>query len=83
MHGHDGSVRIHQDARLWIARLGPGQRASLELEPGRGAWVHVAEGEVALGGRALGAGDGAALEEEPSIELVAGARANVLLFNLA
>jgi hypothetical protein len=81
--GRDGSLRVHQDARLWIARLEKGQKASLELAPGRGAWVHVAEGELSLGGKPLKTGDGAALEAESSLELLASSAASALIFDLA
>src|SRR5919206_3542495 len=62
--GSDGSVRIHQDARLYLGLLGPGERASHPLAPGRAAWVQVARGEATVNGQALRAGDGAAIEGE-------------------
>src|SRR5712672_3239295 len=42
--GRDDSIAIHQDADLWIARLGDGKKVSHHVAPGRHAWVHVAEG---------------------------------------
>jgi Quercetinase C-terminal cupin domain len=38
---------------------------------------------VSLSGRTLGAGDGAALTDEPALEISATAPAEVLLFDLA
>lgn len=82
--GADGSLTIHQDARIFGALLAEGERVAHELAPGRGAWVQVARGAVELGGQLLAAGDGAAVEGErefvlrgvePSSEL--------LLFDLA
>jgi redox-sensitive bicupin YhaK (pirin superfamily) len=43
----------------------------------------VARGAVALNGQALAAGDGAAVEAEPALELRASGDAEVLLFDLA
>lgn len=64
--GRDGALRIHQDAKLYGSVLTPGARVSLDLEPGRFAWVQVARGEVVLGGeQRLSAGDGASLESGP------------------
>src|SRR5207302_196173 len=68
--GRDGAVTIHQDADLYAGILGQGERAELELRPGRHAWVHLARGKLTLNGQALEAGDGAALSGEPRIELV-------------
>jgi redox-sensitive bicupin YhaK (pirin superfamily) len=80
--GRDGSVSIHQDADLWLARLSGGVGATHTLKRGRHAWVQVAEGEVTLNGQTLRAGDGAALSEETALTLTANAAAQVLLFDL-
>lgn len=80
--GRDGSMSINQDADLLLARLDAGQKASHRLGAGRGAWVHVAEGEVTVNGEALRAGDAVALEGEPAIELAGVKRGQVLIFDL-
>jgi len=68
---------------VWCAELDGAERATLPLRPGRGAWVQVARGEVAVNGRRLAAGDGAALEGEAGVELDGGRGAEVLVFDLA
>ena len=80
--GRDGSIAIHQDADLWLAKLDPGNRLTHELAPRRNAWVHVAEGEVSLNGKALATGDAAAVSQEQLLEIGATAPAQVLLFDL-
>jgi redox-sensitive bicupin YhaK (pirin superfamily) len=82
--GRDGSVTIHQDARLLIGLLGQGERARHALAPGRSAWVHVARGAVSLDGQRLGAGDGAAVMDEAALELAGAGQepAEVLVFDL-
>jgi hypothetical protein len=80
--GRDGSIAIHQDADLWLAKLGPGDRVTHKLASGRHAWVHVAEGEVSLNDERLDGGDAAALSEKSAIELSATKPAQVLLFDL-
>lgn len=80
--GRQGSLTIHQDADVWCAELDGAERASLPLRAGRGAWVQVARGEVEVNGRRLTAGDGAALEGEPGVELARGRGAEVLVFDL-
>jgi len=80
--GRDGSIAIHQDADLWLARLGEGNRVTHRLAPGRHAWVHVAEGEVSLNGKTLRGGDAAAVSDEGALELNGIKPAQVLLFDL-
>src|SRR2546426_1820538 len=80
--GRDGSIAIHQDADLWLAKLDAGNRVTHKLTPGRNAWVHVAEGEVSLNGKQLSGGDAAAISEESALELSANKPSQVLLFDL-
>lgn len=42
-HGTDGAVTIHQDVRLYAAKLAPGQEIIQDLPDGPHAWLHVAE----------------------------------------
>lgn len=78
--GRDGSVTIHQDARVYAARLN-GAEVTHALAPKRRAWVQVARGEVMLNGQRLAAGDGAAVENATKLQL-AGQGAEFLLFDL-
>ncbi|MBI3880040.1 MAG: pirin family protein [Verrucomicrobia bacterium] len=80
--GRDGSIAIHQDVELFLARLGRGDAVTHALAPKRHAWIHVAEGEVDLNGETLAAGDAAALSEEREARLSAKSAAQVLLFDL-
>ncbi len=80
--GRDDSIAINQDADMYLAKLNAGDSVRHSLKPGRHAWVQVAEGEVKLNGRALKAGDAAALSEELGFELLADMPAQVLLFDL-
>ncbi len=81
--GADGSVTIHQDARLYATLLAPGEEVSHALAPGRHAWVHVARGKASLNGQPLEAGDGAAISGEERVALRGDGHAEVLLFDLA
>jgi quercetin 2,3-dioxygenase len=73
----------HQDARLFIANLGPGERAGHRIEPSRGIWMQLARGIIALNGTEMREGDGAAVEDEPAIEIEAETEAELLVFDLA
>ena len=80
--GRDGSIAIHQDADLLIARLEEGQGVSHSLAPGRAAWLHVATGDVTVNGKKLNGGDAAAIDGAAVIEVKANSNAQVLLFDL-
>jgi len=80
--GREGSVTIHQDATIHLARLDEGASVAHRLEPGRGAWLQVARGIVALNDTEMREGDGAAVEGEPELRIEALTDAEVLLFDL-
>ena len=80
--GEDGAVDINQDARLYAAILDAGQEVTHRLAPGRGAWLQVARGNVALNGTALSPGDGAAIEDEEELRIASSDGAEILLFDL-
>src|ERR1041385_2295941 len=77
--GRDNSIRINQDADVFVARFAGGDAAKHQLKPGRHAWVQVAEGEVKLNRQQLGPGDGAALSEESALEFAAQKPAQALV----
>lgn len=78
----DGSLHIHQDAKLYIGKFGSGTRGSLDLETGRNAWVHVIEGAAIVNGERLETGDGAAISDPGGVD-VEGDNGLVLVFDLA
>jgi len=80
--GRAGSIRINQDADLWLAKFSNSEVLTHELRPNRHAWVQVAEGSVELNGRELSAGDGAAISQESRLQLAGSGQAQVLLFDL-
>ena len=81
--GADGSMTIHQDARLYLASLLPGQKVSHKIEPGRAAWVQVLRGQASSFENDLDAGDGLAITDENTVAVRATTASEVLLFNLA
>jgi len=81
--GANGSVRIHQDARMYVALVDGAEAIEQTLDPARRTYVHVARGEVEVNGRKLGAGDAAMLSHENQLSLKQGRDAEVLAFDLA
>jgi redox-sensitive bicupin YhaK (pirin superfamily) len=80
--GRDGSIAIHQDADLYLAKLDADQNVTHKLASGRHAWLHVAEGEVTLNGQTLSGGDAVAVSSERALELRGAKPSQVLLFDL-
>ena len=81
--GRDGSVTIRTDAALYVSLLGAGAKVSHALAAGRGAWVQVARGSVAVGDITLAEGDGLQATDERALEIVGkAAESEILLFDL-
>ena len=80
--GRDGSVTIHQDARLYAAKLDGTQAVTHTLATGRLGYVHVARGTLRLNGTPLETGDGARIENESQLRFEQSRGAEVLLFDL-
>lgn len=80
--GRDGSISIHQDAEVNVAKLPNGGVVEYPFAAGRSGWVQLIDGELAVNGEKLGAGDGAAISGEAQVRLEAGTGAHFLFFDL-
>lgn len=82
---HDGSLRIHQDARIYLAQLTPAQQIKYDLPANRHAWLQVLRGQVVFADHTLRAGDGAAISQQTEPLQVAAheTSAEIMLFDLA
>ncbi len=80
--GSDGSVTVHQDARIYAAIVDGEDVIEQPLTPGRGAYLQVARGGLTVNGIALEQGDALQISDESSIRLSEGKDAEVLLFDL-
>ena len=78
----EGSVLIHQDARLYAGLFDGPEEANLVVDAGRRLYVHVARGAVTANGIALAAGDALKVTDESQLRLSAGREAEVLVFDL-
>jgi len=80
--GADGSVTIHQDARLYAGLFDGAERATHTLAPGRKAYLHLVRGKLTVNGTPLEAGDALKLTGVSEVTLENGAGAEALLFDL-
>ncbi|MFO0947558.1 MAG: pirin family protein [Planctomycetota bacterium] len=79
----EGSLAIHQDARIYLSRLDEGAGVTHPLKEGRHAWLQILRGEVTVDGDVLAAGDGVAFSEEEAVSITANRESEILLFDLA
>ena len=80
--GRDGSVMVHQDARVYAALIDGAERISHPLAAGRSAYVHVARGKVTVNSQPLVAGDALKAGSESTLVMENGGQAEVLLVDL-
>ena len=78
----EGSVLIHQDARIYAGLFDAGETAQLGVSPNRRVYVHVARGSVHVNGTKLETGDALKLTDTAELSLHDGAGAEVLVFDL-
>jgi len=78
----DGSISIHQDADVNVARLGKSAELEYQFAAGRAGWVQLIDGELTVNGAKLAAGDGAAISDEERVRLTAVSDAHFLFFDL-
>jgi hypothetical protein len=80
--GADGSVTIHQDARIYAGLFDGAERATQVLAPGRKAYLHLVRGKLTVNGTPLEAGDALKMAGVSAAVLAEGAAAEVLFFDL-
>ena len=77
-----GSLLIHQDARVYAGLFDGAETADLQVQPGRRIYVHVARGSLLANGVALEAGDALRITGGTHLHVDGGCDAEVLVFDL-
>ena len=80
--GAEGSVLIHQDARLHAGLFDGAEAARLAIGAGRRVYVHLVRGRLTVNGTALAAGDALKLTDTAVVDMAQGDDAEVLVFDL-
>lgn len=81
--GRDGSVKVHQDVRLYASLLDDGRSLDLDVEPGRHLWLHLAEGRARVNELDLEAGDAISTSDPGRVTVEGVENAHFLAFDLA
>jgi redox-sensitive bicupin YhaK (pirin superfamily) len=80
----EGSLLIHQDAKIFLAMLDKDVEVQHEIARSRHAWLQVLRGNVSVDGHQLSAGDGAAVSDESSLSVRSATDGSeIMLFDLA
>jgi quercetin 2,3-dioxygenase len=77
-----GSLLIHQDARLYAGLFTDSEQAELTVKQGRRIYVHAARGVLSANGQRLEAGDALRITDTATLRLNGGHDAEVLVFDL-
>lgn len=77
------SLKIHQDTRIYLAKLDADKTVTHRPVSRRHAWLQVLRGELILNGIPLTTSDGAAVSEEERLTIQATTDAEIMLFDLA
>jgi redox-sensitive bicupin YhaK (pirin superfamily) len=80
--GAEGSVTVHQDARMYAGLFDGAESAQLDVKAGRRLYVHLVRGELTVQGTRLRTGDALKLTEVTRLEIRDGSDAEVLVFDL-
>jgi redox-sensitive bicupin YhaK (pirin superfamily) len=66
-----GPVKVHQDARVFVSRLGSGTALDQKIPAGFGWYLYCIEGGISVNGEQLSTGDAAKIVEEDEVRLEA------------
>jgi hypothetical protein len=78
----DGSLLIHQDARVYAGLFTGPETADFHAAAGRRMYVHLARGALTVNGVALAAGDALQITRHSDLHIEQGQDAEVLVFDL-
>jgi redox-sensitive bicupin YhaK (pirin superfamily) len=78
----EGSLLIHQDARVYAGLFNGAETADLDVRRGRRIYVHVARGSLLANGVALDAGDALRITDGTHLHIESGRDGEVLVFDL-
>lgn len=78
----DDTLKIHQDANIFVGIFEKGQTLSIPTSKKRAFWIQMVKGSLNLNNMALNKGDGAAIENEEVLNFTFHESTEFLLFDL-
>ncbi len=80
--GRDGSVLIHQDAKVYATIIQGGDNIEYKIATSRTIYIHIASGHLVVNGMELSAGDALKMTNENLVTMGQTNNAELLLFDL-
>jgi redox-sensitive bicupin YhaK (pirin superfamily) len=80
--GENGSITLHEDARIFGGRFHESERMELQMPRNRRAYLHVVRGSIAVNETRLNVGDGVKINPPGNVLLQHGRDADILLFEV-
>lgn len=80
--GRNGSLKMNQDASLYVGRWKRADHVEKELDPNRSVWIQVVKGPITVNGEKLENGDSIAMREEKKLVIDSDGEAEFLFFDL-
>jgi quercetin 2,3-dioxygenase len=77
------AVLVHQDARVFVSRLGAGKTVEHPLGQERGVYLYVIEGDATVNGEPMRTGSAAQITDESSVEIAASETSELILVDVA
>lgn len=81
-NGEQGSIRIFQDAKIYVVKADAGDNISLPIENARKGWLQLVRGEGSVNDVSLASGDGLSIQKEANLIYKATKPTEFLLFDL-
>jgi len=76
------AVLVHQDAHVLLSHLDPGAAVAHPLGEGRGVYLYLIEGDVAVNGEPMATGDAAEIEAEREVAISATSGSELILVDV-
>ncbi len=77
------AVLVHQDARVFVSHLTAGASVARAVGEGRGVYLYVIEGDVAVNGERMETGSAAQIRDEPRITIGAATGSELILVDVS
>lgn len=81
-NGEDGSFKVYQDTKLWRYQYAKDDKDSILLDNNRHYWLQMVKGDLTINGNAVCQGDGVAMAQISTLDVVANSDCEFLLFDL-
>lgn len=80
--GSEDSLKIHQDAKIYLGRFLAQEKAEMNFAKDRHVWIQVVKGGIHANGHKLSRGDGVAISDVNRLKIESDDQSEFLLFDL-